>query len=469
MNFFTKDPDPFQKKPLSTEQSNNSELTRDLDRISKPYLEELFELMKGSGLLTSNSIAKGTDVTPSRILPQEFIHQVYDLQSVAQVVYHRTESGNRLNNAVELVNYFNNKGILSIPIANKQVRKLFESLPELREEDISEEWYAEVATNNVDLRKAIMQLLEYYSILRITSLGENEGFRPAPPSSSANELFEFSAISGNKKRTLFEIKFRKEIIDLRNIVLRHVEGLKTNELTSASSNLFSAIIIYTNQQDHLFGRLLTQFSKILVDEFPELLNKIFFLPVSISKIDGLDSKLIDLFRSIKGLTISFDYSDSPLNHSWTGPEDLNKLESIFWHFEDPQYGNVLGLRLPSNHKYFIDYKLSSANFWHHNQVTFIVKPAADSGIYIEINVLNDSKSYWFQLLPGPAAAEPNHQNGNVEYFVYLPFVDVGGWSFITFGLEEWFDKTFRNQGLVFNKIAGVRLKGNLTVAKISFD
>jgi hypothetical protein len=453
----------------------------ELNDLERKYLERLFDLLiedkiiftlpdgekySFPGIVVSDGKQKETDANTKKI-----VEQLYNLRTVVSIVYNNTESDRKaFKNLVGYIDFFNDKSIINIPLTDSKVRTLIENLSDLNVEDLTKEWYEAFKENKIDLRYATLQLLEYYTRFRVSEVLERSNFvvDPERKEYSGSDFFMVGK-NDHSKVVLFDIKFQESIRDIKNIVLRGIEKLSEYRLKFEHASKHLIIVVYINQQEHSFSRLAAQFQKILIERDQSFVNRVFFIPISIFKTEDLQSKLLDCFGSLQGLDITFDYPDSPLNHGWTSFESLRNLSSIFNHQRDESFGNVLRLKLPtSSNEHYIDYQLVANQKWRFSRVVFTIQPGDDFKIYVEIAIQNDKKRFWLQVLMGDGEPKQNSKSGT-EYLVYAPFRTIGNWYIITVDVTYFFDKTFRTQGLLLQRIEGVRLRGDLTIAKISFE
>lgn len=452
-----------------------------LDGIARPYLEELFELLVKEKVIYLTPDAqdiysihteKNIRTNDLDVSPRKIMEQLRDLQAVSQVVHHNTEAEKtNLGSLLNYIDFFNERNVFNIPLGDSKLRALLGNLNNVNEEDIGKEWQDAFHNSKIDFRGAVLTLLEYFSRIKVGEVSEKYDFILDPqlreyPSTD----FFITAKRDHSKIVIFDIKFRANIDDPKSLILRGIEKLNNYAANFSDASKYLVILVYTNQQDHTFNRLSTQFHKILIERNEELLNRVFFIPVSIYKTEDITQKLTECYNALQGIDITFDYKDSPLNHGWTGHEEtLNKLFSIFRLVSDSTFGHALELNLPNSEgNYFIDYRLIANQKWKFKNVIFVMRPSDDCKIYVEVVVQGDSKRYWLEIVDGEKPPVENSNNGT-EFKCFVPFKKQDYWYYATVDVISLFNKTFRKMGLTFQRIEGIRLRGKLTIAKIFFD
>lgn len=450
-----------------------------IEKIAAPYLDELYDIFINEKILnnkndsqlqtTSDSTQIETSQEPSN--SKKLVRQLYDLQTIIRVTYRAvTNEGKELGNLLNYVEYFNLQKVIDIPLTDVKVKVLLEDIQNTSEDDISKEWSDAFAKNKIDITKIIHQLLAHMTMVRASQIGAAYEYNS---SQSLNKQLTsdiiLTATNDPNKTIQFEVKFRANISDLKSIALRSIKDYKNNALTYTKSTNRFVVLIYTYEQDHTFNRSIAQFNRVIVETDESLKDRISLIPISINASDGLSIKLKEYFEKINGLVLTFDYPDSPFQHGWSGPRTISKLNGVFRHLEDPEFKNVFGLDLPSSGNYYIDYKLNAYKTWNFQRVTFVIRPKIEFKFYVELSIKEDKNEYWFQILEGSKEPELKSTHGNFEYLVYSPFNDVRGWKYITIDVIEMFNKTFARYGGEFQRIEGVRLRGAIDVAKITFD
>lgn len=458
----------------------NDETKSSLDMHAKVYIQELYER-----LISENLFSSDIDNTKSSSIKNEsvknaseqnkgeakhILRQLWDLRQIAQVVYRNIEKSDKQPpELLSYAEYFNEKNITNIPLSDQSFRSLLENINNITDEDISGRWFSAIEKNKIDIRKESGRILEFHSRTTIGRLGEQFGFVLSKDTQNENESgFIVASSRDQSKLILFDVKFRTTIDDLKSIVLRETEAF--SKFSDKDTNKYLAIIIYTNQQEHNFNRLVGQFNKIIVDQDEDLINKVFFLPISLYKMEDLDDKISDVLKSAKGIEVAFNYQDSPLNHNWKGDKSLSSLRSIFIHGTDPKYGNTFELNLPNSEGYnYIDYNLLASGRYAFRKVIFVVEPKEDYKFYIEISIKDDRKQFWLQIHPDEKTEASFKEYSNTEYIVFSPYLRDNNWKIIEIDVQKVFESTFKNAGLRLNRIEGVRFRGKIKIAKIAFE
>ncbi len=455
-----------------------------LDKLADIYLEELYNRLLAEKILVVGGNIDIQNVTKSEINStindnevQKVFQELNNLRSVAQTVYLSVEKPERPPlNILSYFEYFNDIGVTKLPLEDESFNSLIKNINHLNAEDISGRWFDSFRDRKISFRNQIGYILEFFSQTIALKVGESLGFsmldprkngRMFQPSSTKNPDFMFESKDKNKL-VLFEVKFRDNVNDLRSLVLREIE--KVEKYFRQQNQTYLVLLIYTNQQDHHFDRLMAQFTKIIIEHDETLLNKVFLIPIVLFKVDDLDNKIIDVFKTIKGLEVDFDYTDSPLKHGWEGDEYLNTQSNIFIHQSDPKYGRALDLNLPNSEGLnYIDFNLIADRKYLFQKVTFIIQPRNDCKFYIEISVKDDKKKFWFQIQPTMASEISFAEVSKTEYLIRTPCNEDGNWKIIDINVRKVFDATFKNKGLLLNRIEGVRFRGKIVIGKIAFE
>lgn len=446
-------------------------------RLAEPYLTKLFEELVRKGILlesieqqvkigTAESGSSNDKLTPAKRL----IEQLYTFNAIIRTVHNAIpDKKDPLVNLLDLIYYFIEKQVIDIPLNDPRVVALFKSVNTIRAEDLSNDWLDTFEKSKIDLIKIGSVLLEYLSEIYIEVVGVKNNFITNPILREyPRNNFILSVKQDHSKVILFDIKFRTTISDIKSIILRSISRIKEYPFPFGESSKYLVIVIYTTEQDHTFDRVTSQFSRLLIDIDPSLIDNIFFIPVEINKAVGLLTKLEEFYKSISGLDLAFPYNDSPLSHQWTGPKSLSTLSSVFRYANDEIYGNILQLSLPTSNDYYIEYALISRK-WKFKRVSFILGRETDNGIYVELAAQESNRRYWLQIRIGNNEPIINPSNRSFEYIVYVPSKEQGNWLVVNVDARVMFEKTFGKQGLTFQRIEGIRLRGEVKIAKISFE
>jgi len=460
-----------------------SQYKETLNELSKSYMEKLFHLLIEEKLIHTTDDTeqfplqkKTSPIEENESIPRskyrKFLEQLHDFQHTCHVVYNQVSPEKASSeNLVNMIDYFNEIGVLNIPLKNDKVFSLLENLQNIREEDITEEWYQAFTSNKIDIQISSISLLEHFSLTRIKKVGETFRFITNPNLIEYPQNdFILSAKVDHSRLLLVDVKFRTKVNDLQNILFRGLERLAEYPLHFQNTTKYLAVVTFTRQQEHELSRLVAQFQKLLVETDSSLLNRVFLIPVSIDKIESLEAKLPDVYEALSGLDVTFDYSNSPLDNGWIGPPNISQLDSIFIHEVDSSVGNVLHLKLPSlPNPFYIDYKLVANQRWKFNKVIFLTRLMSNSHLYVELQVRDDNNRYWLKVMIGDSEPKVNPQNRKFEYFIFIPASSQGAWHTIIVDVPREFEKTFGKDGLELNRIAGVRLRGEVIVSKIGFE
>jgi hypothetical protein len=450
------------------------DLKNDLMQLAKPYLQHLEELLRQQGVLTDSPVldvsAEKQRQTP-KITNEEtmvFMRRLFDLRSIIMTVYNYTTKEKPLPNLIDYINFFNRKKVISFPTQDPHVRTLIEDIQNLNQDDIDEKWVDAFNAEKIDITSNINQLLEYLTDVSMQSIFEKHGFlfNPQLREYKSNQ-FGISAKKDHSKVILSDVKYRGELTDIKSMVLRAIESLNSYNADYEFASKYIIVLIYTQAQEHETSKAAGQFRKHLVEIEGSLLRKIFFIPISLVKLDDLQPKIESCFSAIEGLEVNFELHVSPLaNNKWQGPPEINNLNSAFRFDADKQFGPVLHLRLPSEWKYYIDYSIPINYQAPFQSVSFVVRPRALGALYIEISIKDSSKQFWFKIESGDG--EPKMKS-NFEYLVYSKFFPFGDWNLVKIDVLKAFTRTFGQSGAVINRIEGVRLRGEIDVAKIYFE
>lgn len=451
---------------------------KELDITAQPYLEELFELLiekkfifrakeKEKFTLKSDADSDKNSKTNS----QEFLIQIQDFQTIAQVVHNKIAKDNHsLGNVANYIDYFNNQRITKIPLSNSKVRTLLENLYNMDLDEISESWYEEFKAEKINFREELLRILIYFSKVQLNEEASRLDYVLNP------ELREYRRTEGivaakrdHSKLILFDIKYRQDTGSISNLVLRAIEKWNAYPFPYEYTSKYLIIVVYVNKQEYETNRMIGQFTKMLVELDETLLNRIFFVPVALVKVDDFAVKTAELLKTFEGQTVTFDYIDSPLNHGWIGHTSINKKESIFIHQNDAEQGKVLYLNLPSSQgNDYMDYQLISSHRWRFEKVIFIIQPSQDCKFYVELAIKSDKRSFWFQIVDGEDEHKENSTN-HTEFMIFVPFRNLGSWKIVSVGVRKYFNETFGKSGLILDKIEGVRVRGKIGIARILFE
>jgi hypothetical protein len=459
--------------------SDPSSYKQRLDKISEPHLEELFELLVSKKLLSTKEMEKPSssnllDHQEDEISFLEIMEKLRDLRSVMIAVYSSLSGEQRyLGNIVKYVEYFNEKAIIDVPLGDRKIRSLLENLDNIDQADFSEQWYLAIKEHKLDFTNIILELLNYFSSQMVEKVGLESNYKIINSLPDLNPLTDLmiSAMDDESKVVLFDVKYRVTISDLKSLVLRAVEKLGEYEYLSENWNANMVIVVFTKDENHSFNRLQGRFAKNILDVSESFLYHVFFVPVSISNLQEFEPKVRELLNSFSSFEIDFAFTDSPLNHGWSTTTNLSQLSSIFRLQNDEKFGKILNLKLPGElNNYFIEYRLSASQSWSFNLVSLIIKPSSMYRISVELSMKGDTNPYWFHVYEGDQRVEMDPENTNFSYFIFVPFKKLSqDWDVVNIDVRYYLEQTFLKNRLVFDRINGVRLMGELSVAKITFQ
>lgn len=448
---------------------------KELIGLVEPYMAELSRLIKASNvsdekkIVETNSSIERTSISSVEEV-RLFIRRLYDLQSVLMLVYNALDPDKkRLENLIEYVDYFNKINVISVPLKNAKVLTLLDNLQNLTEEDINQDWIRAFNEEKIDIPVTIRNLLDHLISHKLQEVVSKFDFLHSPSLREyKSDDYLISAKRDHSKVVLSDVKFRPNITDVRSIVLRAIESWQNYQPPYEFADKYLLVFIFTNEQDHQLNKFAGQFSKHLAEIDESLIRRIQCVALSTFKLDNLQDKIESCFNIINGYEINFNYNDSPLSHGWKAPQDISHLESIFTHLEDDQQGNVLKIKFPT-FKYSIKNQLVLGPKWRLSTVSFVFKPGEDCELCVEISIKDSNKEFWFNIKNGEGEPEVSHENGKFEWFVFSPHMKIGDWNLVKINVFKEFERTFGKEGLILNKIEGVRLRGAMTIAKIFFE
>lgn len=186
-------------------------------------------------------------------------------------------------------------------------------------------------------------------------------------------------------------------------------------------------------------------------------------PIFTDQGDGQGKRLLE--------RIGFDLKDTPASSCWSISETENLNEPTFKTIDDGFQGKILQIK--STSRYAADYKVKpQANL---GKLVKAVGRADDrSGrLYIQVTALSKdgaiSKKVWFKLYIGrdkPSLIWSDEFTYEWSYSITPTYLD-GDWVEGEIDLDSAIAETLGNEGWRLGKLEKFRLRGNLSLARIS--
>ncbi|MFN5168991.1 MAG: hypothetical protein ACK5DD_05165 [Cyclobacteriaceae bacterium] len=451
------------------------EVKTDLMKLALPYLRELEVLLDQNDEATSSKKIEevlgafdSTDATLKSAKNSQLMKMLSEFQNVIRAVYQQTAGTQRpLPNLIDYINHFNSLSVINFPTKNIRVHTLVSNLQSLSESDIDETWIDSFESEKIDLIANTNSLFNYLTYFNVKSISQWYGF--VHTFGAEQNKFEDPIVftkADQSRLILADVRYRNTIADFRSIVLRAVSTFRSYETVAEFPKKSLIVIVYSQEQEYEVSKAEAKFRKYLVEVDETLIHSIYFITVSLFKLEQIESKLEYFFRHVIGFEVAFDYEDSPLSHGWEGSTELLKMNSGFGLEADSTYGRVLKLRLPVDKDFYFDYPLVYAGRDSFHSVSFIVKPVSLFALYIRISVKESDNHFRFNITRG--TEEPKWFSG-VEFEIQKEFVPQGDWFLVKINVVEEFGRTFALHGLSLDRIEGVRLRGEIDVAKIYFE
>jgi hypothetical protein len=163
-------------------------------------------------------------------------------------------------------------------------------------------------------------------------------------------------------------------------------------------------------------------------------------------------------------TIRFDYSDSPSLHGW----HIGAVTPSFKSVTDGFFGNALEIR--ATQKYAMNYHLED-KFREASYLKFIAQYTENTVVYAHITVRSKDGSKaregWLAFLLGSGEPRPVG-DGTEEWTVFIsPTQREGKWAIFKIDLRDVVASSYGRDGWIFEHLDGFRLRGDLTIARIS--
>jgi hypothetical protein len=159
-----------------------------------------------------------------------------------------------------------------------------------------------------------------------------------------------------------------------------------------------------------------------------------------------------------------------LDNGWeiSEPSD-KKLKSKIKIIDDEVYGKILSIKTFSRETCF-DYDFQSSNFLY-KKIKFITRPTDYSVLYINVKIrskFNLSKdnidNIWLKIFSGQ---RPPQKVADDEWIVFIePEEKENNWKIYTVQIPKQIQNTLSTFGWVIVGVKGVRLRGDMEIAKI---
>lgn len=170
--------------------------------------------------------------------------------------------------------------------------------------------------------------------------------------------------------------------------------------------------------------------------------------------------------------IRFDYLPSlPTENGWdlrfdTRSEDFKNHPVFSAVVDAPMAGS---LNIQDRGRYYMDYAVEQVQSLA-NIVEYNVKPTRNGSFYLRINVSSRDGSprnpVWLRHVVG--SAPPRRMSPSEWSFSLQGQLLEDGWTLLKVSIEEEAEKTFGKEGLVYQSIRSVRIRGSLSLSPITF-
>jgi hypothetical protein len=179
-------------------------------------------------------------------------------------------------------------------------------------------------------------------------------------------------------------------------------------------------------------------------------------------------------RKVPLHVLSFDFKDAITNHGWKfcGGSSENLTVNPISH-DSLQSGIDIATRA----RYALDYKLLG-NLQKANSIEFCVRLPEDRAtldedlyprIYVKVMARNSAESFVERWLAVEAGKLPPRQVNSSEWVVYSqPKSLHDGWIVLAVDLPKMANKTLSKENLRFVDARSLRIRGNLSLSRISF-
>jgi len=169
--------------------------------------------------------------------------------------------------------------------------------------------------------------------------------------------------------------------------------------------------------------------------------------------------------------IEFDYSDHPAEHGWRVVECRDETLVVPTHFDDGFVGKAIEVR--STVSYAMDYNVKPAAVFG-SIVEFVVDlEDTESAIYACFSLQSSDGSTskpghaYFNVQVGKGQPIPHSSNEWILPVEPAPPHLGGRWVRLPIDLDEAVKQTFGRSGWKLGQLIGFRLRGNLSLARIS--
>ena len=171
--------------------------------------------------------------------------------------------------------------------------------------------------------------------------------------------------------------------------------------------------------------------------------------------------------------IKFDYADSPIKHGWVTLGKCDDGQVNFSNIVDGFVGRAVEFDIHT--RCSIDYFVQQdAKICTHIEFIARYHPRKESVFYARVTLqdINGSikkENAWLAFPIGDGEPKPNFGNGaRDEWVVPLkPFPYHGEWAIFRIDLAEIVSKTFGQDGWQFQSLQGFRVRGTISLAKIT--
>jgi len=157
--------------------------------------------------------------------------------------------------------------------------------------------------------------------------------------------------------------------------------------------------------------------------------------------------------------VRFDYyPDSPYDHRWTKAGNGHNLQ---WR-RDPHLGQVVCFEGDGHSA--SDYNISKKLFLR--QLSFCVKPGSQASVYARLDLHGTRTPGWLKY---EFPTHRIHKINDTEYAYPFDTEDLpGDWTRCSVDIDKAASKTFASDGKTVDALAGVRVRGSVTLALVSF-
>jgi hypothetical protein len=186
---------------------------------------------------------------------------------------------------------------------------------------------------------------------------------------------------------------------------------------------------------------------------------------------GKKNKIKKINKKINSNNINLEFHDNPEKLGWNlGVDRESNVKPEIAIGSDGNYGYFW--QITAHDSYYLDYSLNISKYAF-NKLSFVIQNNKPCTVYAKVQLKSRNneleKSGWISLKEGDVEAKP-HGSGKYEWTFYdLPNSVDNNWKEFKIILPEAVKHTFGNEGWVYNRITGLRIRGSINIAEIKIE